>query len=196
MPPGVNGGRTSLRAIVHRQRRTTGPRGPAVEHGLGQSLVEFALVLAPLLLLLLAIIQFGFIFNAYVTLTNAVREGARAGTIYVYDRSKSKSQNDLARNEQVRTTILASLDLLSRSAPQFTTSSSWSQSGLTFTSGDLTITYTIPAGVTDSDPRVGQQLTVRAVYHQDLIIPIVANLLPRDAGGRLALPAEVTMVIN
>ncbi|HWP63094.1 MAG TPA: TadE family protein [Candidatus Binatia bacterium] len=176
-------------ALPARRQRRAGRTG-------GQSLVEFALVLGPLLLLLLAIIQFGFIFNAYVTLTNAVREGARAGTIYVYDRSKSKAQNDIARNEQVRTTILGSLNLLSRSAPQFSTGSTWSQSGLTFTNGDLTITYTIPSGVTDSDPRVGQQLTVRAVYHQDLVIPLIANLLPRDSGGRLALPAEVTMVIN
>ncbi len=196
-------------AIVRRQSKAGGsvrpPVGPPTRLDLlqpprarraGQSLVEFALVLGPLLLLLLAIVQFGFIFNAYVTLTNAVREGARAGTIYVYDRAKSKSQNDLARNEQVRTTILDSLNLLSRSAPQFSTGSTWTQSGLTFTNGDLTITYTIPPGISDSDPRVGQQLTVRAVYHQDLVIPLIANLLPRDAGGRLALPAEVTMVIN
>ncbi len=197
--PSAAGGRTEvMRAMraVRRPRAGARPDRPPADRRRGQSLVEFSLVLAPLLLLLLAIVQFGFIFNAYVTLTNAVREGARAGTIYVYDRSKSKSQNDLARNEVVRTTILGSLNLLARSAPQFSTGSTWNQSGLTFTNGDLTITYTIPAGVTDSDPRVGQQITVRAVYHQDLVIPIVANLLPRDAGGRLALPAEVTMVIN
>lgn len=185
-----------MRAVVRRSPGRERPSRVPTDRPGGQSLVEFALVLAPLLLLLLAIVQFGFIFNAYVTLTNAVREGARAGTIYVYDRAKSKSQNDLARNEQVRTTIIDSLNLLSRSAPQFTTGGTWSQNGLTFTNGDLTITYTIPAGVIDSDPRVGQQITVRAVYHQDLVIPLIANLLPRDAGGRLALPAEVTMVIN
>ena len=65
-----------------------------------------------------------------------------------------------------------------------------------FTNGDLTITYAVPVGVTDTDPRTGQTITVRAIYHQDLIIPLVAALLPLDAGGRLALPGEVTMVIN
>jgi hypothetical protein len=50
--------------------------------------------------------------------------------------------------------------------------------------------------VTDTDSRVGQQVTVRAVYHQDLIVPLIAQLLPRDAGGRLGLTGEVTMVIN
>jgi hypothetical protein len=30
----------------------------------------------------------------------------------------------------------------------------------------------------------------------DLIIPLIAQLLPRDAGGRLGLTSEVTMVLN
>ena len=69
----------------------------------GQSLVEFALVLTPLLLILLGIIQFGFVFNTYVTLTNAAREAAREGTIYVYDRTLTKGQNDAARNKKMQT---------------------------------------------------------------------------------------------
>ena len=36
-------------------------------------------------LILLGIIQFGFIFNTYVTMTNAARDAARLGTIYAYD---------------------------------------------------------------------------------------------------------------
>jgi hypothetical protein len=88
------------------------------------------------------------------------------------------------------------MNLLGKTAPNFTTGSTWTQSGLTFTNGDLVITYVKPDDVTETDARVGQQLTVRATYHQDLIIPLIANLLPKDAGGRLALGSEVTMVIN
>jgi hypothetical protein len=44
--------------------------------------------------------------------------------------------------------------------------------------------------------RLGQQLTVSATYHQDLIIPLISALLPKDAGGRLGLTGEVTMVVN
>ncbi|MEW5783781.1 MAG: TadE/TadG family type IV pilus assembly protein [Bacillota bacterium] len=44
----------------------------------GQSLVEFALVLLPLLLLLLGIIEFGWLFNGQITVTSAAREAARA----------------------------------------------------------------------------------------------------------------------
>ena len=179
---------------VERSRLRRAGRGGSAEGG--QSLVEFALVLTPLLLILLGIIQFGFIFNTYVTLTNAAREAARDGTVYVYDRTLTKAQNDAARNEEMRTTLLASLNLLSKTAPQITTSSTWTQSGTTFTTGDLTIAYTLPASVTESDPRVGQEITVRARYHQDLIIPMISILLPRDAGGRLLLTGEVTMVVN
>jgi Flp pilus assembly protein TadG len=162
----------------------------------GQSLVEFSLVLMPLFVILLAIIQFGFIFNAYVTITNSAREGARNGTIYIYDASLSKAQNDLARNDSIRTSVLASMNLLTKTSPNFATTGTWVQSGQTFTNGDLVVSYVTPAGVTETDSRVGQQITVHAVYHQDLIIPIIAQLLPRDANGRLGLTGEVTMVQN
>ncbi|WP_248305577.1 TadE/TadG family type IV pilus assembly protein [Agromyces sp. H66] len=39
--------------------------------------MEFALVLIPLIVLLLGIIEFGYIFNQQLTVTNAAREGAR-----------------------------------------------------------------------------------------------------------------------
>jgi Flp pilus assembly protein TadG len=159
-------------------------------------MVEFALVLGPLLLVLLGIIQFGFIFNSYVTMTNAAREGAREGTIYVYDRTLTKDQNDLARNNQIKTSVLTSMNLLGKTSPQFSTSGAWTTSGTTFTNGDLVVAYDLPPGVTDSDPRTGWQITVSAKYHQDLIIPMIAALLPKDAGGRLQLTGQVTMVIN
>ncbi|MBI9014462.1 MAG: pilus assembly protein [Clostridiales bacterium] len=47
----------------------------------GQSLVEFALVVPLVILILMAIIEFGFMFNAYITISNASREGARLGAL-------------------------------------------------------------------------------------------------------------------
>ena len=182
--------------------RTSGRRPSAPLSGRrhasgGQSLVEFSLVLMPLFLILLGIIQFGFIFNSYVTLTNAVREGARTGSIYIYSASQSKAQNDLARDESIRTAVIASMNLLGKTSPHFTTTAgTWSQSSLTFTNGDLVVTYVVPAGITDSDSRVGEQVTVRATYHQDLVIPLIDHFLPHDSGGRLQLTGEVTMVLN
>jgi Flp pilus assembly protein TadG len=162
----------------------------------GQSLVEFSLILTPLFLILLGIIQFGFNFNTYITMTNAARDAARLGSIYEYDRTQTKGVNDLARNESIRTQLLDSMNFLGKTAPQFSTSGTWTQSGTTFTSGDLIVTYTIPSGITDSETRVGEQITVRATYHQDLIVPLISALLPKDAGGRLRLMGEVTMVLN
>jgi Flp pilus assembly protein TadG len=42
----------------------------------GQSLVEFAVVVPLLLMLVTGIIQFGLVFNKYITLTDAARNGA------------------------------------------------------------------------------------------------------------------------
>ena len=43
----------------------------------GAAAVEFALILPVLLLLVFGIIEFGFIFNRWVTVTHAAREGVR-----------------------------------------------------------------------------------------------------------------------
>ena len=58
------------------------------------------------------------------------------------------------------------------------------------------VTYAVPSDVSDTDCRRGETIDVRATYHQDLIIPIIANFLPADVNGRLKLVGEVTMVIN
>jgi hypothetical protein len=113
----------------------------------------------------------------------------------VYDRSHSKAENDLARNEAIRTALLTSMNLLGKTTPQFTNGSTWS-GGPIYTNGDLTVTYVVPVGVVESDARTGQRVTVRAGYHQDLIIPLISAFLPKDPGGRMVLTGEVTMVIN
>lgn len=180
--------------------RLVGTRRAAVRKDRGQSLVEFSLILGPLLLLLLGIVQFGFIFNTFVTITNATREAAREASIYVYDRTMTKAVNDLARNEEIREHLTNSLNGLSKISPQFANSSTWTSSTsgttVTYTTGDLKVIYELPGTVADSDPRTGYRVTVRAVYHLDLIIPLVGNFLPKDAGGRLALSSETTMVVN
>lgn len=47
----------------------------------GQTMTEFALVLPLLAVLLFGVIQFGIVFHQYVTLTDAVRAGARQGAV-------------------------------------------------------------------------------------------------------------------
>lgn len=79
----------------------------------GQGLVEFALIVPILALILLAIIQFSFIFAAQIGVTNAVREAARIGAVTtptttnlqagitapeIYDRLTNTSNGLLKRN--------------------------------------------------------------------------------------------------
>ena len=51
----------------------------------GQAITEFAIVLPILMMLLLGIIQFGIIFNNYITLTDATRAGARKAAVTRFD---------------------------------------------------------------------------------------------------------------
>ena len=47
----------------------------------GQSLIEFALVLPILLLLVLGMLEYGWMLNAKISVTAAAREGARASSV-------------------------------------------------------------------------------------------------------------------
>ena len=89
---------------------------------------------------------------------------------------------------------------LTKTAPNFTNGTSWTTttSGTTsaFTNGDIVVTYTLPSTVTDERPAAGWRVTVRLSYHQDIMVPLIGYLLPKDSNGRLPLSGEVTMVIN
>jgi Flp pilus assembly protein TadG len=58
----------------------------AIRSERGQTMAEFALVLPVLVLLLFGIVQFGITFNHYVTLTDAVRAGARKAAVSRHER--------------------------------------------------------------------------------------------------------------
>ncbi len=47
----------------------------------GQAIVETALVLPIIVLVLFAIVEFGLVFNQYIVVTAAAREGARAAAV-------------------------------------------------------------------------------------------------------------------
>ena len=69
-------------------------------------MTEFALVLPILALLLFAVIQFGIVFNNYVTLTDATRAGARKAAV---------SRQNPNRNSVVMTAVRSSATDLSGS---------------------------------------------------------------------------------
>ncbi len=186
----------------------------------GQNIVEFALLLPLLLYLLLGIIQFGFIFAAYLTLNNAVREGARWGSIYIYDNALNENLNDRARNEGIVDRLIQARGILSM-APRGSATSNFSTANtgnLTAAScpeqtpvpafgfyygaaanPDVTICYTVPSGISANQPRRGYYLDVQAWYHQLVFIPLLDQFLPNDPvkGAQwIRLPARITVVVN
>ncbi|MCC6617821.1 MAG: pilus assembly protein, partial [Chloroflexi bacterium] len=95
------------------------PGSSCPTHPRGQALVEFAAVLLPILLVIVGIIQFGLIFGANVTLTNAVREAARTATIQRYDVVASRAVNDIDRCTATLDAALQSFGILTVSSPNF-----------------------------------------------------------------------------
>ena len=186
----------------------------------GQNLVEFALLLPVLMYVLMGIIQFGFIFAAYLTLNNAVREGARWGSIYVYDNNVTLATNDRLRNEGMVDRMISSRGILAMAArgsstANFSTIGNGSLAtascpeqvpapviGFYYGSGanpDVTICYAIPGGVTANDPRRGYYLDIETWYHQQVFIPLLDQFLPNDPvkGPQwIRLPARITVVVN
>lgn len=151
-------------------------------------MVEFAAVLIPLILVLAGIIQFGFLFAAYVGVSNSAREAARAGTIYQYDANEGQGQNDLLRCQAILAAAQQSLDV---GVPgQFSGTCATVTGG-----GDLAIAYPDSATCTGSS-RTGCQLRVTLTYRQPVLVPLVGDLINPGGGNTIALRANVTMVLN
>jgi len=67
---------------MHRLRRQLGVKSP--DHGRGQSLVEFALVVPIFILMLFGLVDMGRLVHANSALSQAAREGARVASVQAY----------------------------------------------------------------------------------------------------------------
>ena len=99
----------------------------------GQTMTEFALVLPVLALILFAVIQFGIVFNNYITLTDATRAGARKAAV---------SRQDANRNSDVVSAVRSSASDLTTSKLSVPTPSSTWNSG-----DDVTVTASYPYSI-------------------------------------------------
>ncbi|MEO8245930.1 MAG: TadE family protein [Chloroflexota bacterium] len=180
----------------------------------GQAMVEFAMVLLPVLLIVVGIIQFGLLFGANVTLTNAAREGARAGTVYVYDHSQSRLWNDAHRCGTILAATRGSMGFLSTNAPNFSATlngdgSCPTPSGETQVNGSISVAYC--GGVTTPDapcpdgtdpdttctPETREDCLLRVTvrYRSAIIVPFMGDILG-SGSGLFDQSAAVTMVLN
>ena len=64
----------------------------------GQTMTEFAIVLPVLVVFLFGVIQFGILFNNYMTLTDAVRAGAREAAVSRNDADPTGAATTAVRN--------------------------------------------------------------------------------------------------
>lgn len=178
-------------------------------------MVEFAFVLLPVLLLIVGIVQFGLLFGANVTLTNAAREAARAGTIYVYDFDHTEAWNDAQRCGDVAQAAMQAFGMLSTSSPHFSVTLTGGACPTPTgddgqVNGDLKISYCEyvdtpgsdcpdPSDTDtecDLDTRHGCLIRVALTYRSDIIVPFIGALLNTDANGRFVQRATATMVVN
>ncbi len=134
----------------------------------GQSAVEIALVLPLLLLILFGIIISVFMLQAYDQVSNAAREGARAGSMYRATRAISGLSLDQTVQKAIYDsgTGLSALGGLPTTSPSFNVGS------------DVVVSLTTSAGTASSksDPQPGDRIRVRITYRYTL--PVVSQALP------------------
>lgn len=110
----------------------------------GAELIEMAIVLPLLLLLIMGMVDFGFLFQRYVVLTNAAAEGARVASLPGY----------------------SAADVTARVAAYAT------NGGVPGTVNTVTAPVTLPGANGGSWP--GSQVTVTHVYTYQYVGPIAA----------------------
>jgi len=98
----------------------------------GQAMAEFAIVLPVLCLVFFGIFQFGVLFNNYVTLTDAVRAGARTAAVSRDDADPVGAATTAVRNSGAD---------LNQSSLNVTVTSSWTAGS------DVTVTATYPYSI-------------------------------------------------
>lgn len=146
----------------------------------GQGLVEFALVLTPLLLILFSIIQMGLLFGTQLGLSNAARETARYASTLVTTSGTSASSNGAS----------AYTDLTTRKLPQYLIA--FSPTNVVTPASQVNYCY-----YGNADGTYSVRVVVQAEYRQVLLLPLVSNLLdgfddlPTDGKLRLGSSEEM-----
>jgi uncharacterized protein (UPF0333 family) len=184
----------------------------------GQALVEFAAVLLPLLVVIVGIVQFGLIFGANVSLTNAAREAAREATIHRYNAANGNAAEGVTRCTEAVDAATAAFGFLSSTSPHFSASSpcpggvDLNGDGLhdLWQNGDAEVSFCAggtPAGnecptTSDSatycttDSGKGCLVRVQLTYNQALVVPLLDAILDPDGNGLFEIRADAAMVIN
>lgn len=181
-------------------------------------MVEFAAVLLPLLVVVVGIIQFGLLFGANVSLTNAAREAAREASIYRYVGADGTSVNGVNRCTAAVGAATQAFGFLTAGAPHFSASSpcpggadlNGDGNQDRWQNGDVEVSY-CAAGTAPGDPcpdtsdsttfctvvsGEGCLVRVQLVYNQSIVVPLLDAILDGDGNGLFELRADASMVMN
>jgi hypothetical protein len=171
--------------IPTRHRWLSAPRDRSGHRSRGQSLVEFALVLIPLMMIFTSILQFAVLFSAQVGITNGVREAVREASAIPVANSADAAT---AANRIFTILTDSSTGLLKRNGSSYST-------GALMTSGSprsqvCYYSYTDPSGATSIMARV------EVHYRHPLFIPLISGILDgfdgaNDGAYRLESSAEI-----
>jgi Flp pilus assembly protein TadG len=151
----------------------------------GQTLVEFALILPVFLMLTLGVVDGARVFNAYISITNAAREGAlyaASGTNYT---------------KWCSTTTTVACPANSNSSNQSNSPDNIAYRVQQETSGLTQSNLVLSAPVCDATPSVpcsssSQNVTVTVQYSLTLFVPLVSALM----GSPVQMTATTTAVIQ
>lgn len=148
----------------------------------GQSIVELSLVLPIVMMLLMGMIDLGFVLYAHVQVAAASYEGARAGTLYPVDATALLNQNDAARQAAVRDAVASAMGRLDLSTTRNFDKTT-----------DVTFAYDPP---TPPPPyywsnRSGDAMVVTVRYRQ----PVRFTLLPGLTDGRFRVSTSTRVRI-
>lgn len=144
----------------------------------GTSAVEFALVLPVLILFILGIIQFGFIFFHWLSITHAAREGARWASL----------ENPDGTVTQQGTTRYKVWQATSSLNPRLANS-------------DIAIAVLNPDGTVRENPAdptiedAGNPVTVTVTYDSPIIAPLMKNIFG-TSGNSITLVSSATQKIE
>ena len=143
---------------MKRDGRTHGDRG--------QSLVELALVLPLLALILLGILDLGRVFHAYITITNAAREGAFYASVCIPEADPVRG---CPNNSPIQSWVVAEA----------------AGSGITISAADVLVERPSSAP--------GQPVTVKVSVPFSALSTMIGSFW---GGGALTLRSEAAVVIR
>lgn len=174
-------------------------------------------MLLPLLVVVVGIVQFGLLFGANVSITNAAREASRAASIHRYVGTDSSSTNGVARCTAAVQGATQAFGFLSASAPHFSAPTpcpggvDMNGDGLhdLWQNGDVEVSFcthgTAPGAgcpnVTDAnyctvDSGQGCLVRVQLSYNQSIVVPLLDAIIDGDGNGLFELKADASMVMN